>query len=191
MRQELNGFLRERKKSIVARWYRLILSTYPPEASSFINSAPPAVNPARLILAAAAEGLYDELTGDMNVKGVVSSMEDLLRLRAVQDFTASGAVAFVFLLKQAILGEIEDMDFPPLPARDLDDIASKIDSMALIAFDEYVNCRERMRDLREKESRRRNYRAGKDPGMKEGQTHGMSQGPNPYSNDHSGGDKTS
>lgn len=190
MRQELNGFLLERKNSILARWYRLILSTYPPESSSFINSAPATVNLARLILSSAAEGLYDELTGDMDERGVVSSLEDLIRLRAVQDFTASGAVAFVFLLKQAILGEIEDMDFPPLPALELDDVASKIDRMALIAFDEYVHCRERMRELREKESRRRNFRADKNPGMEEGQARGILRG-SPCSDGRTGQDGAS
>ena len=78
------------------------------------------------------------------------SLDRVVRIRAVQDLPASEAVGFVFLLKQAI------RDVPGAPdGADLSEMHERIDRLALEAFDLFVQCREKIYDLRVREIRDR------------------------------------
>ena len=71
-----------------------------------------------------------------------------VRIRAVQDLSASEAVGFVFLLKQAV----RDV----LPGKHgLSGLHDRIDRLTLEAFDRFVACREKIYELRMREVRNR------------------------------------
>jgi hypothetical protein len=64
----------------------------------------------------------------------------------VQDLTPSEAVGFVFLVRSILLGAN-----PPRPAM----IEAHIDRLALMAFDQYMKCREQIAEVRVNEAGRR------------------------------------
>jgi len=74
-------------------------------------------------------------------------LEELLRIRAVQEFSASEAVSFIFLLKPLLRGRSGHDDR----------IDERIDELALMAFDAYMRSRERLLALQVNESRRKTY----------------------------------
>ncbi len=73
----------------------------------------------------------------------------------MQDFSPSQAVAFIFLLKRVIREELES----EIPENQLFDelmiIDSRIDDMALLGFDIYMGCREKIYEIRAKEAKNR------------------------------------
>ena len=78
-------------------------------------------------------------------------LDHIIRIRSVQDFSPSEALAFIFTLKQAVRGvfkkEIKEKRF----REELERFESRIDRLALLAFDTYVQCREKLYELRVKE----------------------------------------
>ena len=83
------------------------------------------------------------------------ALDAIIRIRAVQDLTASQAVGFVFLLKPILL-ELQPERNPA--ARDVPLgvlLNDRIDRLALMAFDKYMQCREQLADIRVSEGRRR------------------------------------
>ena len=90
-----------------------------------------------------------------------SFIDPIIRMRAVQGFSPSEAVSFIFSLKAVIrkmyAKKIQEDEF----ARALLAFESKIDTLSLISFDIYNACREKIYDIKANEVRNRAYRAFK------------------------------
>ena len=75
-------------------------------------------------------------------------LDEIVRVRAVQDFTPSQATSFVFLLKKAI----REVLWPKIAEHnlfvDLLALESSIDVLALFSLDIYCQCREKIAALR-------------------------------------------
>ena len=79
----------------------------------------------------------------------------MIRVRALQNFTPSQALAFIFLLKNVIreelAPELKDGQF----SQELREVESRIDGMALLGFDAYTQRREKLYEIRVTEVRKR------------------------------------
>lgn len=154
------------------RWCALILATYPPEAARLMaGRSDPFANPVggtirratRAILesvpaAGASDAPPPPLAPDhpptpRPPSALANALHDIVRVRAVQDFSPSRAVGFVFLLKQAARDAWPE-GTSPLDASDLAHLDRWVDDLALLAFDFYVADRERIAEIRVGESRR-------------------------------------
>jgi hypothetical protein len=82
-------------------------------------------------------------------------LDNIVRIRAIQDFTASQAVSFPFLLKQIIRAEFEPDALPY--SEELAALEARIDELALLAFDLYVKCREQVFEIKANEIKRRAF----------------------------------
>jgi len=150
--------LTARKGAIIRAWLAQTLHTYPDHSSRFMAHEPdPFRNPVGHTLKEALSVLFDELLGDMNPETIMPLLEGIVRIRAVQDFTAAQAVAFVFLLKKVLREEIKDAVAGSPGASDLESLEDRIDEMALLAFDLFMRCRERIYEVRVNETKRRLY----------------------------------
>jgi len=128
---------------VAERWMERTLESYPPETSrSLLDEQDPFRNPAGHVIGECLKTLARELLGEMDERAIVSALDAMVRLRAVQDFRPSDALRFIFDLRD-VLAEVTGA----LP-RALD---SRIDELALTAFDLYTACREQIAGLREKE----------------------------------------
>ncbi len=144
----LTGALAARKDAIVRAWLARTLETYPERTARFLAREPdPFRNPVGQALKEALPALFDELLGAMDGGRLAPLLDGIVRIRAVQDFTPSQAVAFVFLLKQAIR---EEGGGEGLAAVD-----GRIDEVALLAFDLFMRCRDQMSAIKADEARRR------------------------------------
>ena len=134
------------RESIAREWLARVLASYPAQTARFLLTEKNRFhNPVGYALSNGLPVLVDELLGEMNPARIRPVLEEIVRMRAVQDFTASQAVAFIFELRavaEACLSE------------NLDD---RIDRLALEAFDLYAACRERMHEIKIQEARRRVY----------------------------------
>jgi hypothetical protein len=129
----------DKRRLVAERWMEAILRTYPAQsAAPMLREKDPFRNPVGHALREGVRVLCDELFSSMDLSRVTPALESIVQIRAVQDFSAGEAVEFVFLLKKALR---EELCGGPVDARELED---HIDRMALIAFDLYMRCRERI-----------------------------------------------
>lgn len=150
--------------TIVGRWFDMVAETYPADTAGFLkNKKDPFANPVRKNTLAGMKTVVAELFGSMDHEIIRKDLDPAIRIRAVQQFSPSEAVGFVFFLK-TIVRDLLYKKYPQLltnpetlPA--VLDLESKIDEIGLIAVDIYVGCREKIFDLKAKVERNTVYKA--------------------------------
>ena len=134
-------------ETILEQWFTRTVQTYPKETVCFLaTEKDPFRNPVGRALREGLTALLAEVLGEMDRTRIQSALDGIVHIRAVQDFTASEAVGFIFLLKPILRELMPEHDPVPLDTR--------VDEVALVAFDEYTRCREKVADIRVNESRR-------------------------------------
>ena len=139
--------MHSKKAAIHKRWLEKTLETYAPDASAFFDrQKDPFANPVGQALRAGTETMLDCLLGEMDAEKICACLEEIIKIRSIQDFTPAQALSFVFSLKQVIREELKS---------DLNvELETRIDQLALFAFDVYVKCRERLYEIRVSEVKR-------------------------------------
>ena len=156
---KLEKLLSEKGPAILDRWLKLILESYPADAQRFLKKQKdPFANPVRHTISKALENIYEELLKGVNREGVSPFLDRIIRIRAVQDFSPSQAIAFVFLLKRVIREVLDKEVGEHHLSADLLALESQIDDLALVAFDVYMGCREKIYALSANEARNQVYR---------------------------------
>jgi hypothetical protein len=132
---------------LVEQWFTQTLQSYPQLTTGFLASEKDRFrNPVGHALRNGMAVLVAEILGEMKRDKVAAALDAIVRIRAVQDFMPSEAVGFVFLARAVLLGSNL-----PRPAM----IEARIDQLALMAFDQYMKCREQIAEVRANETRRR------------------------------------
>jgi hypothetical protein len=140
----------ERKRAVAREWLALTLQTYPSQSTQFLlHETDRFRNPVGQTLKDGIPLLVDELFGDMNSGAVRQALEGIVRIRAVQNFSAREAVGFIFLLKQILQPELSVGGAMGL------ELDRRVDEMVLAAFELYVQCRGQISDIQVNEARRR------------------------------------
>jgi len=150
----LRDLIEKRKNAICERCVRLVCETYGAETASRLKAERDLfANPVGAAIRGGVEALVGVLTGEIAMPELQSSLDPVVRVRAVQDLVPSEAVAFVFLLKQAVREELSGELLQNGHAKELEGVDQQVDRMALVAFDLYAACRERVGEIRVKEAR--------------------------------------
>jgi hypothetical protein len=158
MTVNLTGLRKSKRTAIIDRWTDLALRVYPHDSGGFIAQEKDRFrNPVGHVTRASLGALFDGLLTGRPAEAMRESLDDIVRIRAVQDLSPAEALGFVFLLKRALreeLGEAATQD----SATDLSALDSAIDRLALQAFDLFMEYRESIYDLRVREIKRRTSR---------------------------------
>lgn len=148
---KLGNLLSKKRSVILKRWLDSILETYPADTQRFLKKRNDRFdNPVGYTLSEQTECLYAELIDERDIEPskVSPILDRIIRIRTVQDFSPSQAVAFILALKKVIREELKG----GIRDNDLSDelliFHEKIDEMALIAFDIYMKCREEIFEIR-------------------------------------------
>lgn len=152
--------LSQKKDAILERWLWLVMETYPEDTSRLLEREKDRfMNPVRFTVSREIDALFEELLHEMNHDRISASLDQVIRIRSVQDFSPSQAIQFVFLLKRAIeevLGKgIRERQF----LEEWLQLQSKVDEMALLAFDLYMECREKICEIKVREAKAGRERA--------------------------------
>ena len=136
------------RESILDRWIGSVMDAYPDETVKFLKKeGDPFSNPVGAGLREGLADIVDGLADDAGDEVLEPALDRVIRVRAVQDFSAAAAVGFVFDLKQ-IVREALDPSIESLYEFD-----QRIDRLGLQAFDVYMRCREQVWAIRAKEIR--------------------------------------
>ena len=155
MKIMFRDILKESQSAIVDRWLADTLATYQSGAAEFFqHTKDPFANPVGNALIKGMAGIFECLLAERPLESTRGNLDEIIKIRAVQDFSPSQALSFVFLLKNAVRVELGGkIDNPELLA-DLAEFESRIDQVALLAFEIYTNCREQVYNLRVDEVKR-------------------------------------
>ncbi len=157
---QLKELLAEHKSSIKRHWLENIISSYPEGSHEFfLRKGDDFQNPVGAAMTRLVDVLYEALLSDVADSEVEAVMEYFIKMRAVQEFSASQAVGFIFGLKHSIREIISEEISQRCLHRELAELEVRIDKFTLKAFDLYSKSREELYFIRADELRRRSYMA--------------------------------
>ncbi len=145
----LESLLLQNKTTILRRWFDLILETYPADTVTLMRKEQdPFKNPVGATFSREIEVLFKQICEGAPNGECRASLDAILKIRSVQDFSPSKAVGFIFQLKMAteetLKGEVcRERNIEAWRA-----FQSRIDALALQAFDVYMGCREKIFEIR-------------------------------------------
>ena len=150
----LNDLLSRNEGAIVKRWLDLILETYPADTATLMRKDKDQfTNPVGSILSQEIEVLFKRLCEGSQKERCQASLDSILKIRSVQDFSPSKAVGFVFLLKRAIGETLKNEICKESVMDEWLKFQSRIDDLVLQAFDAYMECREKICEIRINQAR--------------------------------------
>ena len=155
---DLKQVLKKNKEPFIKKWFHATIDTYPQQTAKILGKDSNRFdNPIGAITHETIEEVFNLIIEDFNQETLEKALDPVIRIRAVQAFSASEAVSFVFALKQ--IGEdIIDGNL----IREFDKLVDKI---ALAAFNRFMKCREEIFLLKATESKRRIHRAFERAGL--------------------------
>ncbi len=158
---ELEKVLTRNRKSITQRWIAMVMETYPPETARTLKKETNRfANPVGQAIREGLEGLFGELISGLNPERITPFLDKVIRVRAIQDFSPGDALSFVFSLKDLVRQQVaqERGGQASVPAAELAEFEARIDRLALLAFDNYTQCREKLYEIRINEIKNRSRR---------------------------------
>jgi len=152
----LAELLRQKHDIILNKWFELTIETYPADTSKFLkNQKDQFQNPVGHTVRKETKALFDALLEGAEPEALAATIDNLVRIRVVQEISAAQGVAFVFLLKSAVRETLAaDLSDNAL-LQELLEFESRIDGLALAVFDHYVDCIEKIYEIRAREHRMR------------------------------------
>ena len=156
----LKQHLKEKKPDILKKWFDAIAGTYPGDTASFLKKQKAQfTNPVGYTLSEGMDHLFEGLLQGLLPDEVSRYLDSIVRIRAIQDFSPSEAVAFIFQLKKTVRKELGSEILAQQGAsEELKAFESAIDDLALYAFDLYMKCREKIYELKANEARSMTFR---------------------------------
>lgn len=152
----LQNLLSSKQDAIAARWIDLVFDSYPADSVKFLKAEGDRFsNPLGQTIHRCLPAILSELLGQRDPERLGPPLDELIRLRAVQEFTASEALAFVPALKQLVRQELAQELKQPGLAPQLERFDAQVDQLLLLAVDVYTSCREQIFQIRIDEVKRR------------------------------------
>lgn len=150
----LDRFLSDKRSAIIKKWRDLLVGTYPIDTQRFLKKEKDRFsNPVGQTIAEGLEVIYDELIAGNDTDKITASLDRIIRIRAVQDFKPSEAVGFVIRLKRIIRDELGITAQENEIQGELEALEQRIEKAALLAFDIYANCRQKLYELKVNETK--------------------------------------
>jgi hypothetical protein len=156
----LDNFLSEQRNPIIKKWFNCVVESYAPETSRLLQKeSNQFANPVGHTLLHGIQAVYDELLRGMDYEKITPHLDRIVRVRAVQDFSPAQAISFIFSLKQIVGDELQNrIHDNRIPPSEIAAFERKVDQLALLAFNIYTQCREKLYEVRLNEFKARTFR---------------------------------
>jgi hypothetical protein len=143
-----------------------VAKTYAPDTAQFLKrDKDPFTNPVGGYLTEGLAGLFEQLRTGMDREAVRPLLDPIVRVRAVQKFSPSQAVAFILVLKKIVRTHLASDITAGRMREDLLAFEARVDALSLFAFDIYTECREKIYQLKANEEKDKIYKAFKRAGL--------------------------
>ena len=154
----LYSLLLPKRDAMAARWIEIVHGTYPFDTIGFLRTRKDRfANPVGYRTEEAARALMDVLFSEQPDEDALrNAVDEIIRVRAVQDFAPETAVGVFFALKDIVRQVVEESNqlAEVMPA--LLKLESRIDAVVLMAFGAYARFRETLHLMKVDEFKRLN-----------------------------------
>ncbi|MEN8148190.1 MAG: RsbRD N-terminal domain-containing protein [Planctomycetota bacterium] len=155
LRSRFTELLASNRKEIHDRWIARILAAYPQESAKFIGREKDRFrNPIGSTLQEGTTAVLDALEAGGEAEALRDAVEGMIRLRAVQVDKASEAVSFIPALADVVKRVLGDS----VTAEEVSKFETRMEVLLLDAFDTYMQCREKVFEIRLTELRNRTFK---------------------------------
>jgi hypothetical protein len=166
MSDGLEKILVQKQSVIAKKWFESTAQTYASDTAEFLKSNKDQfANPVGGTMLNGLKGLLDQLIHRMDPATITSHLDPIIRIRAAQNFTPAQATAFVLSLKKVLRQNLTKELRDSRMAAEFIAFESKIDQLCLMAFDIYMQCREKIFQISANETRYRTFRAFERAGL--------------------------
>lgn len=157
----LKNILEEKRSQIGSKWLDAIIETYPTDNSGFLKKQKDRfLNPVGYTFTKGIDSILESLITGEDLKESAASaqmLDDIIKVRAVQNFAPSKAIGFIFSLKKVVREELKKEIRQNQINEEMLQFESRIDDLALFAFDIYAKCRDQLSDLKTDELKRMTF----------------------------------
>ena len=157
----LEDVLRNNRDAILEKWFSAILATYSEDARNFMKEKTNRfANPVGSSISDGLAALFQRLVdgSELECPEVCAFLDGIIRIRAVQEYSPADALGFVFDLKAIARETVERHSRDSRNLEELLTFERRIDKLSLLAFNIYMQCREKIYELRANELRNRTSR---------------------------------
>ncbi len=141
----LSKVLEQKQEQVVKKWFDALMKTYPKEKTQFLAKSKDSFsNPIGNTLNKSLKEVFEGLLKGDDIEKMRKVLDPAIRVRAVQEFSPSHCVSFVFFLKKIIRDFVKKDRKSKVSESELLNFESRIDGLSLIAFDIYMGCREQI-----------------------------------------------
>ena len=144
---KLSEALQEKKKKILSIWIDRTLDSYS-SSDFFKRSHDQIANPIGANIRDGLTTVLELLLQEAKTEEFTSALDQVIRIRAIQEFTPSQAVVPFLELKWVVRQVLADDKNTSSLIQDLATLDCNIDRIALAAFDIYTTCREQLYQVR-------------------------------------------
>ncbi len=154
----LYSLLLPKRDAMAARWIEIVHGTYPFETIGFLRTRKDRfANPVGYRTEEAARALMEVLFSEQPDEDALrNAVDEIIRVRAVQDFSPETAVGVMFALKDIVRQAVEESGQMAEVMPALLQLESRIDAVALMAFGAYARFRETLHMMKVDEFKRLN-----------------------------------
>ena len=132
----LLDLLSDKKIEILERWRELVFDSYVPETARFLKSQKDRfANPIAYQLTRGLTGILEVILLDQETDQAKAQLDEVLRLKALQDASPSRAMAFIFVLKPVLREKLAQELEDPAVAGEMVELEARLDGLALLGFD--------------------------------------------------------
>lgn len=153
--KSLSDLLTEHKDDIVDSWFERVVASYHKDTARFLKRENNRfANPVGNALRVGTQTIFESLLDGLDSERICSQLDEIIKIRAVQDLAPSRAISFIFDLKEVVRSVLEKELRVSALRSELDAFETRVDQVALFAFDIFVRCREQLYELRVDEVKR-------------------------------------
>ena len=155
---DIKQTLKKNKLSFINKWFQATIDTYPAQTAKVLGKdANRFDNPVGAVTRETIEDVFNHILENHTQESFEKKLDPIIRIRAVQAFSASEAVSFVFKLKPIGKALLDDSFHP--------EFDRLVDMIALASFNRFMKCKEEIFLLKATESKRRVHRAFERAGL--------------------------
>ncbi|WP_446010063.1 RsbRD N-terminal domain-containing protein [Candidatus Electrothrix sp.] len=148
--------LKNKEKKIIDVWVERALDSYI-SSNFFKQTEDQFANPVGVNIRTGLTRIFQLILSEAEQQDFAEPLDQVVRIRAVQEFTPSQAVAPIlelkWVVKQVLSGEEKGRALLP----ELVPFDREVDRVGLMAFDMYMNCRDRLYQARIRELKSGSY----------------------------------
>lgn len=154
----LKESLKRNHDVLLKKWFQATIDTYPRQTARILGKdADRFDNPVGAVTRETLEDVLHLLASDHTPDMLEKALDPVIRIRAVQAFSAADAVSFIFFLK-----DIGETVVDSAHIREFDRV---VDQVVLAGFNRLMKCREDIFLLKATESKRRIHAAFERAGL--------------------------